>query len=282
MGDLPIYVAPASADVAAHPELFVRTEVAGAPPDALNPNGQLWGNPLYHWPANRTEGWRWWTERFRRSLELVDLTRIDHFRGFVAAWGVDPSAKTAKGGRWHHGPGVELFEAVQDELGPLPVVAEDLGLITPAVQRLRDELGFMGMRVLEFGFLGGSRNIHALANHPVNSVLYTGTHDLDPLAGWWEHASAAVRRRALSELRAAGIGDDPVWGLIRLAFSSHASLVMLQMQDVLGLGSEARFNTPGTTRGNWRWRLEPGALTTELAARLRDATAESGRLKIGT
>ena len=277
MGDLPIYVAGASADVAAHPGLFDFSEVAGAPPDALNPQGQLWGNPLYHWPVNRAEGYRWWIERFRRSVELLDLTRIDHFRGFVASWGVEPGEETAVTGRWRRGPGLELFRAVEDELGPLPVVAEDLGVITPAVRRLRDELGFPGMRVLQFGFTGGPRNVHALANHPENCVLYTGTHDLDPIAGWWEAAPQAVRRRALREMRAAGIEEEPAWGLVRLALSSRASLVIIQAQEVLELGSNSRFNTPGTTGGNWSWGLEAGELTPELADRLRLATAEAGR-----
>jgi 4-alpha-glucanotransferase len=177
---------------------------------------------------------------------------------------------------------VQLFEAAEAVLGQLPVVAEDLGIITPAVHRLRDELGFLGMRVLQFGFTGGADNIHALANHPESSVLYTGTHDMNPVAGWWEEAPPAARRRALREIQAAGIDDEPVWGLIRLALGSRASIAILQMQDVLGLGREARFNTPGTKKGNWSWRLEQGALTPQLAARLRTATADAGRLKIGT
>ncbi len=283
MGDLPIYVAPTSADVLFHRELFELSVEAGAPPDALNPNGQLWINPLYRWPANRSEGYRWWLERFRRSFELLDLTRIDHFRGFVASWAVQPGEQTARHGRWRRAPGLELFRAAQAELGPLPVVAEDLGVITPAVHRLRDELGFPGMRVLQFGFTGGSHNVHSLGNHPENSVLYTGTHDLDPIAGWWDTAPAPVRRRALAEMKDAGIDDEPAWGLVRLALSSRASLAIVQAQEVLGLGSAARFNTPGTTgRKNWSWRLEPGELTPELAGRLHAATAKTGRLKIGS
>ncbi len=228
-----------------HRELFDLSVEAGAPPDALNPNGQLWINPLYRWPANRSEGYRWWIERFRRSFELLDLTRIDHFRGFVASWAVQPGEETARHGRWRRAPGLELFQAAQAELGPLPVVAEDLGVITPAVHRLRDELGFPGMRVLQFGFTGGSHNVHSLANHPENCVLYTGTHDLDPIAGWWDTAPAPFRRRALEQMRDAGIDDEPAWGLVRLALSSRASLVIVQAQEVLGLGARRASTRPG-------------------------------------
>jgi len=278
IGDLPIYVSGGGVDFHAHPELFGGPEVAGAPPDALNPHGQLWGNPLYRWPANRAEGYRWWIERFRRSFELVDLTRIDHFRGFVSCWVVPPEAETAEHGHWRRGPGEELFEAIESELGRLPIVVEDLGVITPAVYRLRDRLGAPGMRILEFAFGTGPWSVHALANHPQHCVLYTGTHDLDPVAAWWDAAPEGVRRRARTQMAAAGIDEDGAWGLIRLASSSRASLVIVQAQDILGLGREARLNTPGTVEGNWRWRLEPGALTPALAARLREAAEKTGRL----
>jgi len=279
IGDLPIYVAGASADVVAHPELFDTSELAGAPPDYFNPQGQLWGNPLYRWPTNRAEGYRWWIERFRRTFELVDMTRIDHFRGFVAYWAVRPGEPTAEHGRWRRGPGYGLFEAVERELGRIPLVVEDLGVITPPVHRLREALGAPGMRVLQFAFDGGRPNVHALANHLEDSVVYTGTHDHNPVAGWWSEASEAQRRRARRAMSAAGIEDeDPAWGLIRLAYASRARLAVVQMQDVLGLGSEARFNIPGTTSGNWQWRLKPGQLTGGLAERLRAATRDGGRL----
>jgi len=279
IGDLPIYVAGASADVVAHPELFDTSELAGAPPDYFNPQGQLWGNPLYRWPANRAEGYRWWIERFRRTFELVDMTRIDHFRGFVAYWAVRPGEPTAEHGRWRRGPGYGLFEAVERELGRIPLVVEDLGVITPPVHRLREALGAPGMRVLQFAFDGGRLNVHALANHPEDSAVYTGTHDHNPVAAWWIEAPEAQRRRARRQMSAAGIEEeDPAWGLIRLAFASRARLAVVQMQDVLGLGSEARFNTPGTTSGNWQWRLTPGQLTGGLAERLRAATTAAGRL----
>jgi 4-alpha-glucanotransferase len=277
IGDLPIYVAPHSAEILTHPELFDDSEQSGAPPDYFNPRGQLWRNPLYRWPAHRAEGYRWWIERFRRSFELADLTRVDHFRGFVAAWAV-PLDGTAEEGRWRRGPGRELFRAAENELGPLPIVLEDLGIITPPVHRLREELGLPGMRVLQFGFTGRPSNPDAPANYPADCVLYTGTHDHDPLAGWWEHAAAPLRRRALAAIRASGIEEpEPAWALIRLAYSTKADLAIVQMQDVLGLGREARLNMPGTAEGNWRWRLEPGQLTDRLAERLREATISSGR-----
>jgi 4-alpha-glucanotransferase len=278
IGDLPIYVAAGSADTIEHPELFDESEEAGAAPDYFNPHGQHWGNPLYRWQANRADGYHWWTERFRRTFELVDLTRVDHFRGFVAAWATPRGVDDAAHGRWRRGPGAALFRAVERELGKLPIVVEDLGFITPPVHRLRDELGYTGMRVLQFGFTGGPSNRDAPANYPEDCVLYTGTHDHDPLAGWWEHASRSQRRRAEAEWRAVGVDEpDPVWALLRLAYSTRAELAIVQMQDVLGLGREARLNTPGTVRGNWRWRLEPGQLTDTLAERLGEATVSSRR-----
>ncbi|MGH3129449.1 MAG: 4-alpha-glucanotransferase [Gaiellaceae bacterium] len=271
IGDVPIYVAGGGADHVAHPELFQRGVVAGAPPDALSASGQLWGNPLYSWPAHRIEGYRWWIERLRRTFELVDLTRIDHFRGFVAYWSVPAGARTAKGGRWRRGPGAGLFRAAEAELGALPVIAEDLGLITRAVYRLRDELGFPGMVVLEFAFDGRRGNPHRPENHAERSVVYTGTHDTDTARGWWDSLSATERE-------ATGLDPaEPHWSLIELALGSRARLAIFPLQDVLGLGSEARMNRPGETAGNWAWRLESGQLTDELAARLRAATEAMGR-----
>ncbi len=277
LGDLPIYVAPGSADTIEHPRLFDLGEEAGAPPDYFNPLGQHWGNPLYAWPAHRAEGYRWWIERFRHAFELADLTRVDHFRGFVAGWAISPGAPAAAG-RWRRGPGRRLFAAAGSELGALPIVAEDLGVITPPVRRLREEIGAPGMRVLQFGFTGRAANPNALANHPENCVVYTGTHDHRPLAGWWGAAPARLRRHATEALAAAGIEEpEPEWALIRLAFSSRGRLAIVQMQDVLGLGDEARLNTPGTKGGNWEWRLEEGQLTAQVAQRLRAATASSSR-----
>jgi 4-alpha-glucanotransferase len=271
-GDLPIYVSKAAADLAAHPELFETRVVAGAPPDSYSRTGQHWGNPVYRWSVARTQGWHWWIERFRRTFELFDLTRIDHFRGFVSYWAVPAGAKTAKGGRWRRGPGAEPFEAARRELGELPLVAEDLGVITPAVVRLRERLGLPGMVVLQFGFEGGPANPHRLENHPENAVAYTGTHDQDTALGWWSSLTAAQQR-------ATGLDRvDPSWSLAERALSSRARLAILPVQDLLGLGSEARLNTPGRVDGNWSWRLRRGRLTAELAQRLRAATAAARRL----
>src|SRR5690348_16099262 len=236
IGDVPIYVSDDGADVEAWPELFAEREVGGAPPDALSASGQLWGNPLYDWPTHRATGYRWWIERFRRTTELVDLTRIDHFRGFVAYWAVPERHATARRGHWRRGPGAELFRAVERALGELPVIAEDLGRITPAVDALRDRLGLPGMVVLHWAFGRVRGNPHALRNHRVRQVVYTSTHDTDTTVGWFEKLSAAERLRTGLDLR------DPSWGLIDLAMGSRAALAMVPMQDVLSLGSDARMN----------------------------------------
>lgn len=280
IGDVAIYVGADSVDVRAHPELFRDDAVAAAPPDAFSADGQVWGNPLYDWPAHRREGFRWWIERLRRALALADVVRIDHFRGFVAYWAVRPGARTARGGRWGRGPGRALFAALEAELGALPLVVEDLGLITPAVHRLREELGVPGTRILQGGFDGRRGNRHAPQAIDERCVLYSGSHDNPPLAGWWERQPPAVRARVRRVLAEAGLaGGDPVWGLIRLALVSRAAATVVQAQDVLGLGDEARLNTPGTVEGNWRWRLRRGQLTPALAAGLREASAAAGRLR---
>jgi 4-alpha-glucanotransferase len=271
IGDVPIYVADAGADVEAWPELFDESAVAGAPPDALSASGQLWGNPLYDWPAHRATGYRWWIERFRRSLELVDMTRVDHFRGFVSYWAVPPRHKSARRGIWRRGPGRELFDAVDRALGGLPLIAEDLGVITPAVYELRDELRLPGMAVLLWAFGRTRGNPHALTNIRPRQVVYTTTHDTDTAAGWYQ----SLRER---QRRATGLDPaEPSWGLIELALGSRASIAVVPAQDVLGLGSDARMNRPGQATGNWSWRLRPGELTDELAARLRAATVRSRR-----
>ena len=281
MGDIPIYVAPAGADHRAHPELFREGEVAGAPPDKFSDTGQLWGNPLYDWPALRRRDYRWWTERLRRTSELVDVARIDHFRGFVAYWAVPADAAEALSGRWKRGPGRAVFEAAERALGsPLRLVAEDLGVITPAVDRLRDSLGLPGTRVLQFGFDPDEpRSPHRPENHVENSVVYTGTHDHDTARGWYESLDGVGRGLLDAELASRGFGgEESWWGLIRLAFASPGKLAMVQAQDVLGLGSDARMNMPGRASGSWCWRLESGALTADLARRLREATEQAGRL----
>jgi 4-alpha-glucanotransferase len=270
-GDLPLYVSDEGADLAAHPELFDTRLVAGAPPDDYSRTGQLWGNPTYRWREARAERFRWWIERLRRTFELVELTRLDHFRGFVSYWAVRAGAKTAKRGRWLRGPGIELFEAARRELGQLPVVAEDLGSVTPAVCALRDRLGLPGMVVMQFGFSGRRSSPHRLENHRENSVVYPGTHDHDTALGWWSSLPAQTRRE--TGLHPA----DPAWSLIELTMSSRARLAIVPAQDVLGLGSEARLNTPGSSEGNWSWRLRRGQLTSEHAARLRETASAAGR-----
>ncbi len=208
IGDLPIYVSDEGADVAAWPDLFEQGEVAGAPPDALTANGQLWGNPLYAWPVHRATGYRWWRERFRRTLELVDVCRVDHFRGFVSYWAVPERHRTARRGRWRPGPGAELFSAVAGDLGELPVIAEDLGRITPAVYRLRDELGLPGMVVLQWAFGGAARNPHRLENHRRRTVVFTSTHDTDTAVGWFERLRPRERAATRPRSGRAALGSD--------------------------------------------------------------------------
>jgi 4-alpha-glucanotransferase len=257
IGDIPIYVAQGSVDHLSRPELFLEGVVAGAPPDKLGQLGQHWGNPLFDWDELARQGYRWWIERLRRTLALFDLTRIDHFRGFAAFWAIPEAEPDARRGQWLSGPGEAVFRAAEAELGPLPVIAEDLGLITPDVERLRDALGFPGMVVLLWAFQGPRKNPHRFANHREHQVIYSTTHDTDTLRGHFPERDA--------------------WELIELTLSSRAALSMLPAQDVLGLGSEARMNTPGERYGNWSWQLEPGELTPAHADRLRALTEASGR-----
>jgi 4-alpha-glucanotransferase len=274
MGDIPIYVGPESVEERAYPGLFQRRWVSGCPPDYFTEDGQLWGNQVYDWPAMRRDKYRFWVERIRRNLDLYDAVRIDHFRGFVAYWRVPRGARTARDGRWVRGPGGAPLEAAARTLGRrLPLVAEDLGVITPPVSRLRDELGLPGMRVLQFAFDGVDGNMHLPHQHPENAVVYTGTHDNDTTAGWWSTSLDAERARAREAMTEAGVDEkDPVWGLIRLAHTSKARLAIIPMQDILGLGSAARMNTPGRLSGNWSWRMRAKDLTAALAERLK-ATA---------
>lgn len=271
-GDVPIYVARGGADHRAHPHLFQTGVVAGVPPDAFTRDGQHWGNPLYRWDALRTTGYRWWVERFRRTFELFDLARVDHFRGFVAYWAVPEHHETARHGRWRRAPGDELFAVVRRELGgALPLVAEDLGVITPPVERLRDSLRLPGMHVMHWAFDGPRTSPHRLENHREAGVVYTATHDTDTTVGWW--ASLPRELRAASGLDPA----EPHWSLIEAAWSSRARLAVAPLQDVLGLGSDARMNRPGTAAGNWSWRLAGDELTSAAAARLRAVTEAAAR-----
>jgi 4-alpha-glucanotransferase len=277
IGDAPIYVADGSADVQAHPALFQDDAVAGVPPDAFTDEGQLWGNPLYDWPALQRTGYRWWINRFRRMFELFDLVRIDHFRAFTAYWAVPATAKTSAEGQWRRGPGRAPFEHALRELGELPLIAEDLGVITPPVKRLRLSLGLPGMAVLQFGFTPDERDTqHVPELHEENQIVYTGTHDNDTIRAWYDTLAPESLELLTAALEKRGIEDEPHWSLIRLAFSSPARVAMIQLQDALGLGPEGRMNQPGTA-GGWGWQLSemPSADT---AKRLRAATNEADRL----
>jgi len=278
VGDVPLYVAPGSVDQLSHPRFFSSDLRAGAPPDSFNAAGQLWGNPVYEWPALQRSGYRWWIERLRRGAALYDLVRLDHFRGFVAYWTVPVTARTARGGRWRRGPGAAPLLAAQRALGRLPLIAEDLGAITPPVERLRERLGVPGMAVLQFVY--GAPGEDPLDDAARGRVLYTGTHDQTTLLGWWDGLDAAAREPLGAAMRSRGINPaGGPWPLLRLAQSSSADLVIAQMQDVLGLPASARMNTPGRAGGNWRWRLSEGGATAALARRLRAVTAEFGRLR---
>jgi 4-alpha-glucanotransferase len=279
MGDIPIYVATDSSDVWAHPELFRFDAVAGVPPDYFSSTGQLWGNPIYRWDRLAENGYRWWIERMRAALALFDMVRMDHFRGFQAFWEVPASETTAIRGQWVNGPGAELFRSLEAALGRLPVVAENLGVITPEVEAIREEFGFPGMAILQFAFgkdpQGPSFRPH---NYPRNLVAYTGTHDNDTVMGWWHSAGGDSTRtpqdveteKARARAYLGTDGREMNWTMIRALMASVADTVLFAAQDVLGLGSEARMNIPSVASGNWRWRLESGSLTADLAARLRD------------
>ncbi len=284
LGDLPIFVSPDSADVWADPELFLLDEklrprvVAGVPPDYFSANGQLWGNPLYDWDAMRRADYRWWIERLRSRLEILDAIRIDHFRGFEAAWHIPASAATAASGQWVPGPGADFFDKARQALGGLPLLAEDLGLITPAVTALRDQFQLPGMRVLQFAFNGDPDNPH-LPNHCVhNGVVYTGTHDNDTTRGWYDAAPEHERVNLWKYLgRSGGEPAEAVWEMIRLALESPAALAVVPLQDVLGLGSSARMNTPGRATGQWRWRCTDAELDHAGWQRLGELTRATGR-----
>jgi 4-alpha-glucanotransferase len=284
IGDLPFFVSPDSSDVWASPDLFQLDSqhrprfVAGVPPDYFSAQGQLWGNPVYDWEALRRSGYRWAIDRLRALLAHVDAVRLDHFRGFAAAWHVPAGAPTAQSGQWVPGPGAEFLDTVAKELGGLPFIAEDLGLITPDVGILRDRFSLPGMRVLQFAFDGKPDNPHLPANYAPNIVVYTATHDNATTRGWFEGLPDGQRRIVWNSLKGrGGSSDEVVWALIELAWSSRAALAIAPLQDVLGLGSDARMNLPGRAEGNWRWRCTEEMLAAPAFRRLQQLTHGTNR-----
>ncbi len=276
IGDIPIFVAYDSADAWSHPELFYLDEdgkpsvVAGVPPDYFSPTGQLWGNPLYRWDVHKASGYAWWLERVRFTLQAVDIVRIDHFRGFAGYWEIPGDAETAVNGRWVPGPGADFFNVMQSRLGDLPIIAEDLGEITPDVIELRDRFNLPGMKILQFAF-SGPDNPFLPHQFTRNSVVYTGTHDNDTTRGWFEKASEQEKDFARRYFqRDWSNGSDFAWHLIRTAWSSVSTFALAPMQDFLALGSEARFNYPSRLGGNWEWRMTADALTPGLQGRIRE------------
>ncbi len=285
VGDLPIFVAHDSADCWARPDLYQLDEVgqatvvAGVPPDDLGPDGQRWGNPLYRWDRMAAEDYAWWTARVQRAMGQADVFRIDHFLGFSAYWEIPANSPTAKTGRWVPGPGRELFDAIARRLGKLPIIAEDLGLVTPAVRALRDSCGFPGMKILQFAFGGDGRHEFLPHNYTPAVVVYTGTHDNDTARGWWDHAPAHERAFCASYLQCNE--TDVHWAMIRAASNSVAQMAIFPLQDVLGLGSEYRMNLPGTLGGgNWAWRFAWADLASGVAPALARISTASGRAQL--
>ena len=276
IGDIPIFVSSDSSDVWAHPEFFQLdaarqpVAVAGVPPDYFSKTGQLWGNPLYDWEALKANGYDWWVERFKATLSQVDLVRLDHFRGFEAYWRIAAGMPTAEIGAWTPGPGADFLTNLREILGGLPLIAEDLGVITPGVEALRDGFNLPGMKILQFAFGGATEDRFLPHSYEHNCVVYTGTHDNDTTRGWYE--AATEPERDLFRRYAARDGTDVAWDLIRLAWSSVADLAVAPLQDVLSLGSEARMNLPGRAAGNWAWRFRAGVVTPALVARLVEMT----------
>lgn len=283
IGDLPLFVAYDSADVWSRRELFLLdeggrpTSVAGVPPDYFSATGQLWGNPLYDWLTLKERGYDWWIDRFRHMLRMFHTVRIDHFRGFEAAWHVPAGEKTAVRGTWVAGPGRELFDAVGAALGPLSIIAEDLGVITPQVEELRERCGFPGMKILQFAFDSGPKNPYLPHNHVKNCVIYPGTHDNDTTRGWWDGLGPKQRRGVREYL---GCPDEEApQAVLRAALMSVANTAIIPFQDLLGLGSESRMNIPGTASDNWEWRFCWSMVPAGLAPKVRALVERYGRLK---
>lgn len=282
VGDIPIFVDHNSSDVWSHPEYFEvdakgnRIKVAGVPPDYFSATGQLWGNPLYKWKVLAKDGYSWWMERFKQMFRMFDLIRVDHFRGFDAYWEVDASAKTAEYGRWVKGPGKDLFETIRQNLGDVPIIAEDLGVITPSVVDLRDTFDFPGMKILQFSFTDNQANAFLPHNYTTaNCVVYTGTHDNDTTLGWYTSAPEAEKHRAREYTRSDGGAIH--WELIRTGMMSVADQAIFPLQDIMGLETEHRMNFPGTTANNWLWRYTPEMLNRVSADYLRHLVTMSNR-----
>jgi 4-alpha-glucanotransferase len=281
IGDIPIFVGHDSADVWAHRELFRLDEdgspavVAGVPPDYFSATGQLWGNPHYRWHVMKDNGYTWWTARLRRTFSRVDRVRLDHFRGFAGYWEIPAGAETAVNGRWVKGPGAGFFETVRDKLGELPIIAEDLGIITKDVEELRKEFAFPGMKVLQFAFGSDGANPALPHNYSPNMVVYTGTHDNDTSLGWYDSLDEGTKHRV--RVYTGTDGSNANWTLMRLAMNSVAKTAIFPLQDVLGLGSEARLNVPGKAHGNWTWRYGAGDLNEDASRTLQELSAMSGR-----
>jgi 4-alpha-glucanotransferase len=277
IGDVPIFVAADSADLWANANLFLLDErrrptvVAGVPPDYFSPTGQLWGNPLYDWSAMKADGYRWWAARLRATLAMVDKVRLDHFRGLEAAWHVPAGAITAQGGQWVPGPADDLLAALRSALGGLPLIAEDLGEITPPVRALRDRFGLPGMRILQFAF-DKPENLFLPHNYVPNTVVYTGTHDNDTTLGWFRHGAQPHERQLLERYLGPQSDDTVVWSMIRMAWASVADYAVAPLQDLLNLGTDARMNFPGKPAGNWLWRFRDFEPVYEALGRLRELT----------
>jgi 4-alpha-glucanotransferase len=277
IGDIPIYVALDSVDVWANKDLFLLKEqcsptvLAGCPPDYFSEDGQLWGNPIYDWAQHKGTGYAWWTMRIKKSLTLFDRIRIDHFRGFASYYEIPSGEVTAKFGQWKAGPGLGFFKAIEDKIGRPPIIAEDLGMLSPDVHVLLDQTGFPGMKVLQFAFDPQEQSTHLPHNYKSNCVVYTGTHDNDTSVSWLHEAEPAVRKYARDYL---GLTEQEGyhWGMIRGAWESVADLAMAPLQDFLGLGKEARMNTPSTVNGNWQWRLTPGLFNEDLCQKIKKIT----------
>ncbi len=280
-GDLPIFVAEDSADVWANRELFYlddenqATHVAGVPPDYFSKTGQRWGNPLYRWEQMEENNFSWWQARFHWNFQLFDLLRVDHFRGFSACWAIPATETTAENGFWIEAPGEKLFSLLQQKLGILPIIAEDLGIITPEVEKLREQFGFPGMKILQFAFDSGPDNPYLPPNHRQNSVIYTGTHDNNTSLGWWNSLDTEEKQRVRRYLQ--NPCKKMPWPLIETALASIANLAIIPLQDILSLPATSRMNTPGIAAGNWQWRFQPGTLTADIAGQLKKSSQLCGR-----